>query len=359
MPALFLRLKGGRIWYEPGFGEGEGDFDKWEALVGAVRRGKLHADRRPRAGRERLRIAARRQPRACRDVGFPLAEHQRSELQQVSQFLQFNQDVATAREKFRTELRRQILRRHDVALRAEARTLTSRSSWRCVGQAQPRRRTPTIRTGSWRSSTRSSSSPPTPTTCSRRRSGPKARSPRRSSSTGGRRRRRREREDDGRRSPTPTQPLVFHIFGYFRDENSLVLTEDDYFDYLISLIQYKPRIPGVVGEQTTSTSLLFLGFQLTDWNFRVLLPADHEPGGELEAQAAHPRRGAGRSRGGRAHQPAGGPQVPRGLLRQLRAGEGPRSSGAAPREFLKELNNQLESMEEAIPVGATADADDW
>ena len=38
MPALFLRLKGGRIWYEPGFGEGEGDFDKWKALVGAVRR---------------------------------------------------------------------------------------------------------------------------------------------------------------------------------------------------------------------------------------------------------------------------------------------------------------------------------
>ena len=39
MPALFLRLKGGRIWYEPGFGDGEGDFDKWEALVGAVRGG--------------------------------------------------------------------------------------------------------------------------------------------------------------------------------------------------------------------------------------------------------------------------------------------------------------------------------
>ena len=41
MPALFLRLKGGRIWYEPGFGEGEGDFDKWTALVGAVRRGSF------------------------------------------------------------------------------------------------------------------------------------------------------------------------------------------------------------------------------------------------------------------------------------------------------------------------------
>ena len=28
-------------------------------------------------------------------------------------------------------------------------------------------------------------------------------------------------------------------------------------------------------------------------------------------------------------------------------------------EFLKELNNQLASMEEAVPVGATADADEW
>ena len=134
----------------------------------------------------------------------------------------------------------------------------------------------------------------------------------------------------GRSDPDPEHPLVFHIFGFFRDENSLVLTEDDYFEYLISLIQYKPRIPGVVGHQTTSTSLLFLGFQLTDWNFRVLyrLIMSQEGSSKLK-QLTHVAVQVD-PRGGRAHQPAGGPQVPRGLLRQLRARRRSTSSGAAP-----------------------------
>ena len=41
MPALFLRLKGGKIWYKPGFGEGEGDFAKWQTLVHSVCSGQF------------------------------------------------------------------------------------------------------------------------------------------------------------------------------------------------------------------------------------------------------------------------------------------------------------------------------
>ena len=36
MPVLFMRLKSGRIWYVPGFGEEEFEFEKWQSLAGFI-----------------------------------------------------------------------------------------------------------------------------------------------------------------------------------------------------------------------------------------------------------------------------------------------------------------------------------
>ncbi len=41
MPALYLRLKQGRIWYEPGFSGEDGDFAKWRSILGSVRQGSF------------------------------------------------------------------------------------------------------------------------------------------------------------------------------------------------------------------------------------------------------------------------------------------------------------------------------
>jgi hypothetical protein len=60
MLALFLRLKGGKIWYEPGFGEGEGDFAKWQALVQSVRSGQFTPIVGSGLGGKGLRHSARR-----------------------------------------------------------------------------------------------------------------------------------------------------------------------------------------------------------------------------------------------------------------------------------------------------------
>jgi CHAT domain len=112
MPALFLRLKGGKIWYEPGFGEGEGDFAKWQALVHAVRSGQFT----PIVGSElgervygKLGDAAHE---IAEEVGFPLAEHQRSELPLVSQYLRVSQSDIFARDRFKDQLRKQIVAKH-------------------------------------------------------------------------------------------------------------------------------------------------------------------------------------------------------------------------------------------------------
>jgi hypothetical protein len=70
-------------------------------------------------------------------------------------------------------------------------------------------------------------------------------------------------------TPTPERPLLYHLFGHLSVPSSLVYAEDRYFDYLIGVTLNKSLIPGVVRAALNSTSLLFLGFQMDDWEFRV------------------------------------------------------------------------------------------
>jgi len=68
--------------------------------------------------------------------------------------------------------------------------------------------------------------------------------------------------------PTEREPLVYHLHGHLGATESLVLTEDDYFDFLVNIPQI--GIPPPIQEALSATSLLFLGYRLADWNFRVL-----------------------------------------------------------------------------------------
>lgn len=70
--------------------------------------------------------------------------------------------------------------------------------------------------------------------------------------------------------PTVDKPLLLHIFGRFADEDHLVLCEDDYLDYLMGIVVNKELLPNVVRDALTSRALMFLGFNLDDWSFRVL-----------------------------------------------------------------------------------------
>lgn len=70
--------------------------------------------------------------------------------------------------------------------------------------------------------------------------------------------------------PSPEQPLVYHLFGHFSDLRNSVLTEDDYFDFLIHFWKEKEAIPSMVRAALINTSLLFLGFRMHHWDFRVL-----------------------------------------------------------------------------------------
>ncbi|MBN1583680.1 MAG: CHAT domain-containing protein [Anaerolineae bacterium] len=71
--------------------------------------------------------------------------------------------------------------------------------------------------------------------------------------------------------PTPETPLVYHLFGTDEQRDSLVLTEDDYLHFLFQVAAERKRIPGMIYEALSSSSLLFVGYNLYDWEFRVLM----------------------------------------------------------------------------------------
>jgi hypothetical protein len=73
--------------------------------------------------------------------------------------------------------------------------------------------------------------------------------------------------------PSPERPLVYHLFGLLSQPESLVLTEDDTFAFLIGITRHIKNIPAQVGRALTDSALLFLGFQTEEWSFRVLMQA--------------------------------------------------------------------------------------
>ena len=72
--------------------------------------------------------------------------------------------------------------------------------------------------------------------------------------------------------PTPEKPLVFHLHGFCEIPESLVLTDDDYLDFLVAISMEQNLLPPRIQEAFTSTSLLFLGYRIADWDFKCSFP---------------------------------------------------------------------------------------
>ncbi len=76
---------------------------------------------------------------------------------------------------------------------------------------------------------------------------------------------------DSNYEPSPANPVVFHLHGHAGMPSSMVLTEDDYFDFLVNISRDALLVPRRIQQALTETSVLFVGYGLADWNFRVLL----------------------------------------------------------------------------------------
>jgi TIR domain/SIR2-like domain len=71
--------------------------------------------------------------------------------------------------------------------------------------------------------------------------------------------------------PSANRPLVFHVFGRLEVPDSLVITEDDYMEFMIRTAEDKSLIPPSVRVALADSALLLLGFNLQDYDVRVLL----------------------------------------------------------------------------------------
>ena len=71
--------------------------------------------------------------------------------------------------------------------------------------------------------------------------------------------------------PTKDAPVVYHLHGIDDVRPSLVLTEDDYVDFLVKVSQPANKLlPAFIQEAMAGTSLVFVGYRMADWTFRVL-----------------------------------------------------------------------------------------
>lgn len=74
--------------------------------------------------------------------------------------------------------------------------------------------------------------------------------------------------------PTPEEPLIYYLYGHEAYPSTMVISEDDYLDFLMRIAQpvdpTRPVIPLYLRQALANSSLLLLGYRLHDWEFRVL-----------------------------------------------------------------------------------------
>ena len=72
--------------------------------------------------------------------------------------------------------------------------------------------------------------------------------------------------------PTQSRPLVYHLYGDSSIPQSMVLTEKDFFDFVINLHsrQDVTSLKSFILQPLSRSSLLFIGYNLNDKTFRVI-----------------------------------------------------------------------------------------
>ena len=276
MPALFLRLKDGRLWIEPGFAPGA-DFNL-DTIAGQV----VAKKGTPILGwglAERIYgTKAGLSQRLAEEKQVPLQPHRLGELAMVSQYLQKTSSDTDALDSLKDRMKLEILALFKEGLAPDLREeglstvldaaggvlrgsendlygIVAQMPFSVYLNACPdtlltealkaQKKEPVILTPRWRSNfqwqVRSCSDLETVT-----------------------------QVNPTDLNPNPMKPLVVHIFGHFVDEATLVLGEDDYLNFLIAMAQNQSLLPGAVKDALADQPLLFLGFQMTDWSFRVL-----------------------------------------------------------------------------------------
>lgn len=288
-PVLLMRLKSGRIWYRSGFADAK--FEKWPSLLEDIAEGRCTPILGP--GLTDNLIGSRRELawRWAREYHFPMAPYEQDDLPRVAQYLSVNQNRRFPRDRLRKHVREELLdwlsdeSRHDRdghmddLIAAVVEKLDDNDPHKVLAGLPLPMYLTTQPLDLMAAAVRSLGKKPRVEVC---------------------------RWNDGIRWPPPnsigeaseiepsyrpddSQPFVFHLFGHLEERRSLVLTEDDYFDYLIGVTSSADNaIPHFVQSALVDSSLLFLGFRMEEWDFRVLFRSImNQEGGGRRGEYSH------------------------------------------------------------------------
>jgi len=273
VPVLFMRLKSGRLWYTPGFGDARKGAAKLPAMIRNIKKGKCTPLIGPGLVEPILgsmRDIARQWAEKFR---YPMSPNERESLPQVAQYLSVQQDarfpfdeleevlIQQVRTRFAADLPENMLK-GNIKLNALLNAVGAKRRER--DEFDPYRALAELRLPIYVTANQDTL---LEAALEAAQDEPK-RKPRTllcpwneyiEQSLG-------EITDEA----TADNPIVFHLFGSWDEPDSIVLTEDNYFDFLIGVTSNKDIIPEQVRLALSDSSLLFLGFQTESWDFRVL-----------------------------------------------------------------------------------------
>ncbi len=285
MPALFMRLRSGRISYTPGFGGDRSSFEKWPALLQSIKAGRCTPIVGPGLAEPLLGGSRELARRWAETYHYPLAGD-REDLPQVAQYLVVHQDPNFPRDELESSQRTVLRERFPLAVPKDMweapldELLVKVAAWRQAQGEQDSHATlaalplPIFVTTAvdrlLEHNLEARGKAPNSAVCAWQGEVEA------------------EAGAGAELRPDPQRPLVYHLFGRLDARDAMVLTEDDYFDFLIGVTGNRDLIPVTVRRALADTALLFLGFHMEDWNFRVLFRSImSQQGGGRRKRYAH------------------------------------------------------------------------
>ena len=275
MPVLYTRLMGGTIWFESGFAGQQPEFEQWETLLSSIREEKCTPILGP--GMIEFMLGSPREiaARWASKAGIPRALVRHDSLAQVAQFLATYQSAHYPHTQLSRHLENEIWQRYENVLPDDLHNAELNELVAAVGAYRRQHdaedpfallaglpipiyvnanidnllfealgntpnKAPKEACFVWKDYLRELEHLP-------------------------------RFDPQDRFRPSIECPLVYHMFGHVVEPESVVVSEDDHFDFLMRVEDdAETDIPTFVDRALSENALLFLGFNIDDWAFRVL-----------------------------------------------------------------------------------------
>jgi hypothetical protein len=292
MPVLFMRSKSGVIWHRPRPPRQRRTFDKWGTLITNLRAGSCVPILGPGLLAPLMGSTSEIARQLATKHNLGMVSPARESLPQVAQLLQLRTDRTMLRYELSTALRENLARRCPGVIPADNWSISlylllKEANQRLWGERldphrvlaqfpcplfvnaapdpllevalQQRSKQPQLVICPWTSdlSWATGAFDPKDQALNLEHGAPSA----------GRQRPR----TNSKFLPDDRRPIVYHPFGILQLLSSLVLTEDDYFQYLVGNTMGQAQKLSALPYLLTNSALLFIGFRLDDWSFRVIL----------------------------------------------------------------------------------------